>query len=213
MDREFFMIKLILIRHGETDYNLQNRYCGFSDPSLNDRGVWQAERLVCRLRSEKVDMIYSSDLKRTYETAKIVFKNKIIEKVTDFREMNFGIFDGLTHSEITQRHPELYKRWLSNPTRIKTPGGEGLKDLSKRVKEILSLILAQHQDKTIGIISHGGSIRVILCAALKYSLKMFWQIEQDIGALNIIEYSEKSEPRVVKMNDTSHLLIKEKIAL
>jgi broad specificity phosphatase PhoE len=208
---------------------------------LNDRGVWQAERLACRLRDEKIDVAYSSDLKRAYKTARIIFnplttlrvvnggpvepfiegrnrtirtiKNKVIEKLSEFREMNFGIFEGLTHAEIIQRYPELYKSWLGNLTKVNAPRGEGLRDLSKRVKKRLSFILSRHQGKTIAIIAHGGPIRVVLCDALKYNLEMFWQIGQDIGALNILEYSERLALRVTKMNDTAHLSIKEEIAL
>lgn len=207
------MARLILIRHGETDYSSESRYCGYSDPPLNKKGIWQVKKLAERLKRLNVDKVYSSDLKRAAKTAKIIFKDKSIEESQDFREINFGIFEGLKYEEIIKKYPKLYRTWLDNPTKVKIPKGEALKDLSKRVRKRLSLILFQHKDGKIVLVTHGGPIRVILCDALKFSLEAFWQIEQDIGALNIIEYSEKSEPRVIKMNDTSHLLIKEKIAL
>ena len=75
------MTRLILIRHGETDYNLQNRYCGFSNPPLNNKGIWQSKRLIERLTDLRIDKIYSSDLKRAYQTAKMVFRDNLIEKV------------------------------------------------------------------------------------------------------------------------------------
>mgnify|MGYP001599786738 CR=1 FL=1 len=113
------MARIIIIRHGETDHSLENRYSGFSDPPLNDKGIWQAERLAYRMRNEKVDVAYSSGLKRAYETAKIVFKNKVIEKLANFSEMNFGIFEGLTYEEIIKKHSRLYKSWIGNPIEVK----------------------------------------------------------------------------------------------
>lgn len=203
------MVKLVLIRHGETDYSLQNKYCGFSDPPLNNKGIWQAEKLANKLKGLEVDRVYSSDLKRAYETAQIVFKNKPIKKISEFRELNFGIFEGLNYEEIIKKHPKLYRNWINNPPKIKIPNGESLQDLSKRVKRKLFFILSQFKDGAIGIVAHGGPIRIILCDVLKFGLDAFWQIEQDSGALNIIDYSESLPPIVVKMNDTSHLVTPE----
>jgi alpha-ribazole phosphatase len=207
------MTRLILIRHCETEYNLENRYCGFSNPPLNNKGIWQSKILARRLRDIRINKVYSSDLKRAYEIAKIVFKDNSIEKVADFREMNFGLFEGLRYEEIIKIYPKLYRGWLNNPIKVKIPNGESLEDLSKRVKERLHFILSQHKDRTIVLVTHGGPIRIILCDALKFGLKMFWQIEQEIGALNIIHYVKDRKPVVVKMNDISHLSIKKELSL
>jgi len=207
------MTKLILIRHSETDYNLESRYCGYSNLPLNNKGIWQAQRLSVRLKDIKIDRVYSSDLKRAYQTAEIIFKNNSIERMADFREMNFGIFEGLKYEDIIKKHPKLYRNWINDPMKIKIPNGEGLKDLSKRVKERLSSILSKYEDKTLALVTHGGPIRIILCDVLKYNLKMFWQMEQEVGALNIIDYDKGFSPDIIKMNDISHLSIKEEITL
>jgi len=207
------MTRLLLIRHGETDYHLENKYCGFSNPSLNKNGIWQSEKSAAGLKGTKVDKVYSSDLKRAYETAAIIFKGNTIEKTPVFREMNFGIFEGLRYEEVVQRYPRLYGNWLDSPLKVKIPNGESLKDLSKRIREKLFLIFSEHKGKVIAVVTHGGPIRVVLCDALRYSLKDFWKVEQGIAAYNIVEYSEKLRPRVVKMNDTSYLSIKEEITL
>lgn len=199
------MTRLILIRHGETDYSLKNKYCGFSNPSLNDKGIWQAKKLADRLGDPSSVKVYSSDLKRAYETAKIIFKNNSIEKIADFREMNFGLFEGLKYEEIVRRYPKLYRDWVDNPEKVRIPNGEGLRDLRKRVKDRLSLILCQQPGKTLAVVTHSGPIRVILCDALKLGLNMFWQIGQETGALNIIDYAKESSPAVVKVNDISGL--------
>lgn len=207
------MVRLILIRHGQTDYSSQNRYCGFSNPPLNDKGIWQAEKLAVRLKDTKTDKVYSSDLIRAYQTANIIFGDNPIEKTPDLREMNFGLFEGLKYEQLVGNYPELYGDWVDNPEKIKTPNGEGLGDLSKRVEQRLSFIISQHEDRTLAVVTHSGPIRIVLCKALKFDLKMFWQIEQQFCALNIIDYAEKAQPRVVKMNDASHLSAEEKVTL
>lgn len=206
------MARLILIRHGETDYNLQSRYCGFSNPPLNNKGIWQAKRLAVRLEDISIEKVYSSDSKRAYETAEIIFKNKPIERFPDFREMNFGIFEGLKYDEIMKKYPEIYKQWINSPKKTNIPGAETLSKLSKRVKEKVASILSHHKEKTIAIVTHAGPIRIILCDASKCGLEMFWQIKQDIVALNIIDYPEGSLAKVVAMNDTAHLF-KEEVAI
>ena len=205
------MKQLILIRHGETDYNLEAKYCGFSNPPLNSKGILQAKKLKSKLNrlNLKVDKVYSSDLKRALETAEIVFPNKPLQLTSDFREMNFGIFEGLNYQEIMQKYPQVYIRWIDDPLNTRLPEGEGLVDLFGRVKRGLSKIFTQDKAKTIAIVTHAGPIRVILCEMLGYKLEHFWKIEQDISALNIINYPKNSAPVIVKVNDTSHLMLKD----
>ena len=206
------MVRLILIRHGETDYSSESRYCGYSDPPLNKKGIWQVERLAERLKRLNADKVYSSDSKRAAKTAKIIFKDKSIEESQDFREINFGIFEGLKYEEIIKKYPKLYRTWLNNPTMVKIPEGEALKDLSRRVRKRLSLILPQHKDGKIALVTHSGPIKVILCDTLKFSLEEFWQIEQDFGAFNIIDYPLSLSPVVVEINDTSHFDTQEAVS-
>jgi len=207
------MSRLILIRHGETDYNAQHRYCGFSDPPLNNKGIIQSKRLQVIFKDIEIDKIYSSDLKRAYESASIIFKSNQIEKTPEFREMNFGNFEGLKYEQLLQKYPQLYREWINNPLEVKIPHGESLKDLSKRVKEKIFFILHHYPGKTIAVVTHAGPIRIILTDILGFNFKSFWQVEQDIAAYNVIDYSQRLKPCLVKMNETSYLSTKEKIAL
>ncbi len=192
---------------------MQRRYCGFSDPPLNHEGIRQSQRLAVKLRDTRIDNVYSSDLIRACETAKIVFPHISIEKTADLREMNFGLFEGLTYEQNLQRYPKLYGGWLDDPEKTRIPNGEGLTDLSSRIRRRLSLILSGNRDKTAAVVTHGGPIRIVLCKALKLDLKKFWNIEQGLGALNIIDYSEIAHAVVVKMNDIAHLHVQEESAL
>jgi len=198
--------RLILIRHGETDYNAEKKYYGFSDPPLNDIGTWQAERLHERLKTEKIDQVYSSDLKRARHTAGIVFKNNEIKIYSDLREMNFGIFEGLQHYEIMEKYSQIYTNWIKNPLNIKIPKGEAFKSFKKRVLLILKSIIAENKGRTAAIISHGGPIKIFLNDILKKEPEKFWTIKQDSAALNIIDYIGGTHPEIVTSNDSSHLI-------
>lgn len=196
--------RLILIRHGETDYTLQRRYCGHENIPLNANGIGQADRLRDRLKKIKADSVYSSDLKRAFQTARIIFQGKVIHKRTGLREINFGQLSGLTFEESGRLFPDIYKAWLSNPAKARIPEGENLNDFAERVENCISRIFKQNLNKTVALVSHGGTIRIIILKLLKQSLDDFWNIQQDLTALNIIEFENKTA-KAVKVNDTLHL--------
>ncbi len=198
------MKKLILIRHGETDYTLQRRYCGHEDIPLNARGIEQANYLRYKLKNIKVDRVYSSDLKRTFQTAKIIFQNKIIYKRKKLREIDFGVFSGLTFEDVNRLYHDVYKAWLDNPANVKIPEGESLPGFVRRVEKSINEIFNQNMKKTVALVSHGGTIRVILLKMLRQDLDKFWNIQQDSTALNIIGF-KNGIPEIIKINDTSHL--------
>lgn len=204
MVRGFFMKKLILIRHGETGYTEQRRYCGHNNTPLNSKGIKQAIRLRSKLKKIKIDKIYSSDLRRACQTAKIIFKNRLIIKKRNLREIDFGAFVGLTWKESSQRYPSIYKTWLNNPLYTKIPNGESVSKFKKRIEKCFANMLDQNQDKTVALVCHGGPIRIIILKILKQDMDKFWNIEQDIACINIIEF-KNGIPQVLKINDTSHL--------
>jgi alpha-ribazole phosphatase len=206
-------IKLILIRHAESDGNVQKKFCGFKDVELTKKGIWQAERLSYRLKGVEVDEVYCSDLKRAQHTAEIIFKDKGVNIITNpnFREINFGIWEGYTFDEVKSKYGygDEFNLWLENINeKIKLPKGESLIDLNHRVMTELGKILKRdkkmNKDKTIALVCHGGTIRVILGNALNLKLKYIWNIEQDSTALNIINYYDH-KAFVALINDTSHL--------
>ena len=196
--------KVILIRHGETEWSYQKRYCGFTDIDLNEKGRQQAGRLLKRLSKEKIHKVYSSDMKRTVKSAKIVFKDLPVEELLDLREMNFGIFEGLTYQDIMEKYPRVYGEWLESPLDIIIPQGEGLKSLARRVRKALRRILSQNSNKTVAVFTHGGPIRVILCDILKLGLKEIWQIEIWLASISIIEFV-KGRGKIHLLNDISYL--------
>jgi alpha-ribazole phosphatase len=196
--------RLILIRHGQTHWNYQKRHCSFTDIGLNEKGRIQAKRLSKRLDREKIHKVYSSDMKRALQFAKIVFKNTAPEARAELREMNFGIFEGLTYQEIMKNYPEIYQKWLGNPLEVAIPKGESLNSLARRVRKILTKILFCNRNRAIVIVTHAGPIRVILCDILKLGLKEIFKIQPDLASISIIEFV-KGRGKIRLLNNTSYL--------
>ncbi|OGW75189.1 MAG: hypothetical protein A2Z72_03920 [Omnitrophica bacterium RBG_13_46_9] len=201
------MKRLILIRHGETDYSVKRRYCGSQDIPLNTRGVRQSHRLKKRLKRSRIDEVYSSDLKRCLETACIVFGNTIVHKRKNLREIDFGLLAGLKYSDLKRKYPGIYKLWSEHPERLKMPGGESLPGFARRVERCFSGIARKNRGKNVAIVAHGGSIRIILLKLLKKDLGKMWEIEQSASALNVIDFAQGA-PKISKINDTAHLRIR-----
>lgn len=193
--------KLILIRHGQTHWNLKKRYLSLTDIDLNEEGLRQAAKLRRRLRKENIYKVYSSDTKRTLHFAEIVFGGTYIEKVPELREMNFGVFEGLTYCKIMEKYPEIYTEWLDNPVGVIIPRGESLSDFRKRVRKKLVEIISFNTNKTLAIVTHAGPIKIILGDILK--LKDIWKINVDLASLNVIEF-KGAKVKILLLNDTSY---------
>ena len=190
-------MKLLLIRHGLTDYNLKNQYCGFRNIGLNKIGKAQVKRIKARLKNLKIDKIYCSDLKRSYQTAKIIFGNRCrIVKDKNLREINFGIWEGLNYKQISKRFPKIYKRWLKNPFGVDIPFGEKVSDFIKRIKKELKKIIKNNPDKTVALVTHLGPMRIILNSLFGINQKDFWRLKLNPKAVYIIEYKNSTKPQL-----------------
>jgi broad specificity phosphatase PhoE len=160
---------LLLVRHGETDWNRDGRWQGHSDTHLNELGRQQAERLAEEL--DGVDVVYSSDLARAHETAEILAQRLGVDVRLDerLRERGFGEWEGKTRAEIEAEFADAHARWVAG----EGPGAddaEPFDDFDARVRGFLDDVLARHPGETVLIVSHGGSIRVIhaLASGLDY---------------------------------------------
>ena len=160
---------LLLVRHGETDWNRDGRWQGHSDTNLNDAGREQARGVAAEL--DEIDVIYSSDLARARETAEIIAAAVGRDVRTDdrLRERSFGAWEGLTAPEIEERFAEDLARW-------RLGDGAGADDaepfdvFARRVQSFVDDAVARHPDETILVVAHGGTIRVIhaLASGLDY---------------------------------------------
>jgi len=194
--------KLILIRHGITDWNEQKKYSGFMDISLNARGKTQARRLHKRLKVVQFHKIYCSDRKRAIQTAKIIFKGMGLKKVPSLKEIGFGCFEGYTYDELLEKYPIIYKKWLDTPSRVKIPKAEKQVDFRRRVLKAFKRIVSLNQNKTIAVVCHGGPISIFINSILKTN--GFWKYIPASASLTIVEY-KRGKPQIRVFNDTRHL--------
>ncbi len=157
------MTRLILIRHGETAWNVEGRYQGQADPPLNERGVQQAHELVAELRSVAPGVLYSSPLRRAWQTAKILAKALQIPLNAEERlmEIHQGEWQGILRREIETRFPDLIQQWESNPWNVSPPGGERLSEVQSRVYRAVDEILEWNQGQVIGMITHRIPIALV----------------------------------------------------
>ena len=154
------MTRILLARHGETDWNRVGRWQGHADPPLNDAGRTHAAELAERLAGDGIAAIYSSDLMRASQTARVVADRLGLAVVEDagLREIDVGSWSGLTRAKVEQRFPEGYARWLGGEI---GHDGETREELTERVVGAVERIAAEHPEGTILVVTHGGAIRAI----------------------------------------------------
>jgi alpha-ribazole phosphatase len=184
--------RLYLARHGETTLSSEFRYVGHMDVDITENGVVQMHKLRDRLKNETLTALYSSDLIRTKKGAEIIASCHDIEPIAceEFREINLGIWEGLTREEIIEKYPDEYRGRLDDLAHSGVKEGESFKDLQKRVMKKLTSVLNELKGKNILLVAHGGVNRVILCDVLKLDLQLLPRIDQTYGCLNIIDYYE-----------------------
>ncbi|MGI5858739.1 MAG: alpha-ribazole phosphatase [Tepidanaerobacteraceae bacterium] len=206
------MARFFLVRHGETIWNRERKYQGQSDVPLTDEGRIQARSLSERLKDEKIDVIYASDLGRTIETAEIISEHHGLEVVPAslMRELSFGIWEGMTYDEIIQKWAKEYNKWQDDPYNEKPPEGETLSELCERISKFLMKAAQDHPDGRILVVSHAGPIRAILSVLLNLKQDFFWKFKISNTSLTIIEYDglkqlSDSDAFIVTVNDTHHL--------
>ncbi len=182
-------MKIILVRHGQTQWNAAKKYQGQTDIPLNEIGRKQAAAAASHLReTEQVEAIYSSDLSRTQETAEIIAKALDLEKKSDprLREFAFGVWEGMTFSEVFEKYPEEFNNWYHNTLEFRIPGGECLNQVAARAFEALSEIIKAHTGNVV-IVTHGGVIKALLHKIDESN--SLWQTGVDPGSITILETS------------------------
>jgi len=194
------------VRHGITESNSARRFAGYSDVELSPDGYKQVERSRDRLANEKIDAVYSSDLKRALVTAEVISLGHKTDIVAcpELREMNYGHAEGLTFQEISRRYPEVAELITNFNLRLEFPDGESFEEFMERVVRFLDRLKSHEQSETILVVSHSGSIRILVCHLLGIDQDHWWQIRFDNASLSIVD----TYPRgaiISLLNDTSHL--------
>jgi broad specificity phosphatase PhoE len=188
------MTSLILVRHGETDWNVEGRYQGQADPPLNERGREQARQTAAEIAMLRPDAIYSSPLKRAWETAQIIAEVAGIPDVIPeprLKEISQGEWEGMLVTEIQAEYPEEFRLWLEHPWQLKLPGRESLQDLEKRVMDAVNDILVRHRGEKVVIVSHKQPIAIIKIHFQGIPKEKIWEILPPNGGWEIIEVTER----------------------
>ena len=201
-------IRLYLLRHGQVMGHEDFRFNGYTDVELTPYGKRQLESLAETMLEQPVDEIYCSDLKRSRTGAEAFARGRGIEPVpvSELREMNLGVLEGLSYREVSEKHPNLFREWRDDIVNYRIPDGECLGEAATRVLEALRQILDGKEGKNILIVAHGGSNRIILSQALEMDLSSAFRLEQDFGCINVIDYF--SSWTVVKLVNGNHTIQK-----
>ena len=205
-------MRLIVVRHGETLFNVQGRFTGQMDVPLSARGEQQAEALGRRLSAVKLDAIVASDLQRARATARAIARHHHdprIEEDADLREIAFGSWEGSTYAEVFAREEALVLRWQADPTVFPPPGGETVTQLHQRVVRALERWRERYPDETVLWAVHGGVIEVLLCHLLNVELQRRWEFRHHNASITEIDLAGK-EAVIVRLGETDHLLLQEK---
>jgi probable phosphoglycerate mutase len=198
--------RILLIRHGETDWNATGRLQGHSDTPLNAVGREQARRAARRLAGEPVRALYSSDLARSFETATIIGQELGLLVMTSpqLRERRYGVWEGLTSAEIQARYPEQFAEWRARSTDFAPPQGETITQLLTRAFTALQTIACRHVGEVVVVITHGGLCYVLLnhiLGSVNGDRREFTFGNASIHTLEVTG----ARWSVISMNDIAHL--------
>jgi broad specificity phosphatase PhoE len=196
-------MRIFLLRHGATDWNLAQRCQGSTDLELNEVGLKQAEAAAINLSREKIDAIYSSHLKRAHQTAAAVsrFHNLTITIEESLRELDHGEIEGLTFAEIQATRPDFLRRWRETPADADIPGGERLLDVGKRAWDGLGRIVRRHRpEETLVVVSHNFPILAVICHITGTPLNQYRTFHLNPGGVIRLSYNGDDEWRVMREN-------------
>ena len=201
------MPRWYLVRHGETEWNVEGRVQGHSDTPLNERGRTQAQSLGKRFASTAFDAVYCSDLPRVMETANAILTNDHppLETVLELREKHYGEWEGKTSDQLKAEAPDLWERLFEDNITFAPPSGESDSDLIRRVAPALDRIRQRHTDnESILIVSHGGTIRATLVNLLGLPWELIWRFFLANGSVSIVDVYPQNAV-LHSWNDTSHI--------
>ena len=205
-------MRLILVRHGATEWNQQRRVQGLSNLGLNDTGKRQAEALARALKNERVDAIYTSPLRRAQETARAIGRFHQVEVVIldGLKELDVGEVDGMTYEDMRMHHGEFFTKWMADFTAVRLPGGGTVPELRDQccatVKDIVSRehMACNNEDRVVVAVTHFFPIMCIICDTLGLALTYFRRFRLDVASMCTLDFTPERAV-LVSFNDTCHL--------
>ena len=198
---------IILVRHGQTEWNRVERFRGCADVPLNEAGLAQAEAVAQRMAAEwQLAAVHSSPLSRAVQTGEAIARPFGLPVIPcpGLIDIDYGQWQGLTPEEARARWPETVQAWYSTPHLERIPGGETLAELRVRGMAAVRSLAVQHAGQTVALVGHTVINRIILLAVLGLGDDRFWHLRQDNCAINVFE-AEAGDFTLVSMNDVCHL--------
>ena len=204
------MTRILLARHGETEWNKIGRVQGWTDIGLSAAGEAQAARLAERLSKTKMAGVYSSELLRAVQTAAPIAAQHglSVQTLPGLREKGYGKWEGLTRDDLERDWTELWHQYHTlRVLEAVVPDGETWPEVCLRTAEALQTILDAHpgDDETVLLVGHGGSARALVLEALQAPMPTLLRLHLDNASLSRLDFAALSDSRVVFLNDTSHL--------
>ncbi|MGO8670119.1 MAG: histidine phosphatase family protein [Capsulimonadaceae bacterium] len=203
------MLRILLIRHAETEWNLEERVQGHADSPLTARGRTQALALAERLAHMPIDAIYASDMRRVIDTLKPAADrlNLPITSTSALREKCFGEWEGLTRVDLEREYPHLWRRYHTlRDITTPIPGGETWDEVARRTVNFLRDVVRNHAPgETVVLAGHGGSLRPLMLDALQAPLTCLIRLSVDNTGISTLLYRSPDNGRVVSLNDCTHI--------
>ncbi|MEE9201931.1 MAG: histidine phosphatase family protein [Dehalococcoidia bacterium] len=197
---------LLIVRHGETEWNRVERLRGRADLDLNPTGVRQAKAAAHHISRWKPVTVYSSPLRRAWHTAQVIADTLSLplHPLEGLIDIDYGQWQGLSPQEAAGNDGDLYRLWLESPHRVKFPGGEGLAEVRARAEAAISHIQEHHPQETVVAVSHKVVCQVMVLALFSMDNSSFWQVTQDVAAIDLFELRHPY-PAAMIVNETCHL--------
>ncbi len=206
--------RLLLVRHGETQWNRESRFQGIRDIPLNDNGKEQGRKAAQFLKDIPIDFAVSSSMLRPKETAELILeyhRDVTLETTSELMEICHGLWEGKLESEIEAEFPGLLNQWKEAPETVQMPEGENLQQVWDRASAAWNKIVEQYSNsdnpRTGIVIAHDAINKTIICYLLGLEAKNFWNIKQGNGAVSVIDYPQgvSGKPVLQAINITTHL--------
>ena len=198
--------RILLCRHGQTEFNAALRFQGQMDEPLSELGKLQARKLGERLADVPLHAAYSSDLGRAHETAKLALAGRDVALALDarLREIAFGRWEGMTFAEIRVKYPDDVAARERDRVHYAIPGGESVAQMGERVSGFLEDVLPKHAGQTLLVMAHGGTVNALLATLLDIPLTSWWRLRNHNANLSVIDFTPHGT-RLGTFNDTCHL--------
>jgi broad specificity phosphatase PhoE len=199
--------RVLLIRHGATVLSAEDRFAGATDVELSEEGRNQARCLGERLADAELGAVYASPMRRTIETARLVIGAHPLDVATDagLKEIDHGRWEQLTRRDVEARFPEEYENWEADPFTFAPEGGESGLSVMARALPVLRRIVVDNSGKTVAIVSHKATIRLVLCSLLGIDARGYRdRLDQSPACLNVLDFKDPVRARLMVYNDTSH---------